>query len=76
MATAAISIEVDAAVARAFAAASTEDRRKMEVLLSLRLQELTAKPARSLKAIMDDIGAHAVAQGLTPGILESMLNEK
>lgn len=76
MGTATISIEVDANAARAFAAASEEDRRKLELLLSLRLRELTAKPGRSLKEIMDEIGTYAEAQGLTPELLESMLDEQ
>lgn len=74
MPTATISIEVDADAARAFAQASAEERRKLQLLLSLRLRELTAGPVRSLKEIMDDIGKHAEAQGLTPEILESLLH--
>jgi hypothetical protein len=63
MTTATIAIEVNAEVARAFAEASAEKRRKLQLLLSLRLRELTAAPARPLKEIMDDIGAHAEAPG-------------
>lgn len=76
MTTATISIEVPAEAARAFSEAPAEERRKLQLLLSLRLQELTAFPVRSLKAIMDEIGNRAEAQGLTPNILESMLREK
>jgi hypothetical protein len=71
MATATISLEVDADAARAFATASAEDRRKLQLLLSLRLCELTAHPARPLKEVMDAIGRYAEARGLTPEILES-----
>ena len=74
MTTATISIEVDADAARAFSEASAEERRKLQLLLSLRLRELTASPARPLKAVMDDIGARAEARGLTPEILESLLH--
>jgi len=73
MATTTISLEVDADTARAFSEASAEERRKLQLLLNLRLRELTARPARPLKEIMDEIGRHAEAQGLTPEILESLL---
>ena len=74
MATTTISIEVDAAAARAFSQASAEDRRKLELLLNLRLRELTAKPGRPLKEIMDEVGLEAEARELTPEILESLLH--
>jgi hypothetical protein len=76
MSSATISIEVDATAAKAFAAASSEDRRKLELLLRLRLRELMKQPARPLQAIMDEIGAQAEARGMTPEILDSLLNEK
>ena len=75
MSTATISIEVDADTARAFSQASVEDRRKLQLLLNLRLRELTATPARSLQDVMDEIGAEAKARGLTPEILESLLKD-
>ncbi len=74
MSTATISIEVDAEAARAFSLASDEERRKLQLLLSLRLRELTSKPSRSLQEVMDAIGAQAEARGLTPEILESLLH--
>ncbi|HKI33679.1 MAG TPA: hypothetical protein VKA46_17630 [Gemmataceae bacterium] len=76
MATATISLEVDADSARAFAAASAEDRRRLQLLLNLRLRELTAQPARPLKEVMDEIGRHAEANGLTAEILESLLRDE
>jgi hypothetical protein len=76
MATATISLEVDPDTARAFAAATPEERRKLQLLLSLRLRELTAHPARPLKEVMDDIGRYAEARGLTPEILESLLRDE
>ena len=74
MATATISIEVDADSARIFAAATAEERRKLEILLGLRLRELTATAARPLKIVMDEIGARAEARGLTPEIVEALLH--
>ena len=76
MATATISIEVDADTARTFAAAPVEDRRKLQLLLSLRLRELTSRPARPLKEVMDEIGRDAEARGLTPEILKSLLRDE
>lgn len=68
------SIEVDSEPARAFAQASEEDRRKLELLLRLRLRELTVAPARPLKQIMDEMGREAEERGLTPDILKALLN--
>ncbi len=76
MATATISLEVDADTARAFSAASEDERHKLQLLLGLRLRELTARPPRPLKEIMDEIGRHAEAQGLTPETLESLLRDE
>ena len=74
MASATISIEVDADMARVFTAASAEERRKLQLLLGLRLRELTVGPARPLKDIMQEMGMRAESRGLTPEILESLLN--
>jgi hypothetical protein len=76
MSTATISLQVDANAAQAFTAASAEERRKLQLLLSLRLRELTSGPTRPLAQIMDEIGSQAEAQGLTPEILDSLLDEK
>ena len=73
METTPITIEVDAAAAKIYAAATPEEQWKMQVLLSLRLQDLTDGPRRSLDVVMDEIGAEAEARGLTPEILESIL---
>ena len=64
-----ISIEVDEDSARAFSRASVDEQRKLQLLLALRLRELTARSARPLKEIMDEIGAQAEARGLTPEIV-------
>ena len=73
METTPITIEVDSAAAKIYAAATPEEQWKMQVLLSLRLRDLTIKPRRSLREVMDEIGAEAEARGLTPEILESIL---
>lgn len=71
-----ICIEVDAESARAYAAASAEQKTKLQLLLNLRLREIMCEPAHSLPEIMDQIGAEAQARGLTPEILDSILNDE
>ncbi len=70
-----ISIEVDAAAARAYTQASEDDRRRLQLLLSLRLRELTSSSSKSLKEVLDDVGANAEARGLTPELLDSILHD-
>jgi len=76
MSTETISITVDADAAQSFCDASPEERRKLELLLRVRLRELTLGRVRPLKEMMDHIGTDAEAKGLTPEILESMLREE
>lgn len=76
MTTGTIPLEIDADTAQAFSAASPEDQRKMQLLLRLRLRELTSRRARPLREIMDEIGRSAEARGLTPEILESLLRDE
>jgi hypothetical protein len=76
MSTTTITIQVEAEAAKAFAEASPEEQRKMQLLLSLRLQELTTTQGKSLQTVMDEIGARAEARGLTPEILQSLLDDK
>ena len=75
MSTETIAIQVDADAARAFSSVTPDERRKLELLLSLRLRELTGAPPRPLREIMDEIGAEATARGLTPETLESSLGD-
>ena len=76
METETIIIPVDPESARSFYEAPPEKRRHLELMLRLRLWELTMGPDRSLKEIMDDISKNAQAKGLTPDMLESMLREE
>ncbi|MGE3808771.1 MAG: hypothetical protein AB7K24_29250 [Gemmataceae bacterium] len=71
-----ISIEVDPDTARALSQASVEDQQKMQLLLRLRLRELTANPSRTLQQIMDEIGKEAETRGLTPELLEKLLQDE
>ena len=76
MATATISIPVDAEAAKAYRDAPPEEQRKLAILLNLRLRELTLAPTRPLKDIMDEIGAQAEARGLTPAVLDDLLHDE
>jgi hypothetical protein len=77
MATAALTIQVSEEAARAFAQVSPEDQRKIQLLLDLRLRDLTISPLprKSLQTLMDEIGNSAAARGLTPAGLESLLHD-
>lgn len=74
MKTATITIPVDDDVARAFAAASPQNRRKMELLVNLQLRDLTANRAR-LTQVMDEMGRQAKDRGLTQGGLDEILKD-
>ena len=76
MSSSTISVPLDADTARAFAQASEEDQRKLRLLLSLRLRELTSAPPRPLREVLDEIGAKAESRGMTPALLESLLNDE
>ncbi len=69
-----IKIRVNAEAARIFETVSEEQQQKMEVLLSLKLSDLTHQK-RSLEDIMSNISQKAKERGLTPEILNSILNE-
>ena len=77
MATATLTIQVSEEAARAFTQVSPEDQRKIQLLLDLRLRDLTISPPprKSLQTVMDEIGKNAAARGLTPDGLESLLND-
>lgn len=69
-----ISIRVDSEDARAYREAPEQERRKLDLLLSLRLHD-ALRPSGSLKELMGDISRKAQERGLTPEILESILRE-
>ena len=68
-----ITISVDADVADAYRAVSDGDRRKLDLLINLRLREAT-QSEQTLRDIMRDISRNAQQRGLTPQILQSILN--
>ena len=74
MSSIAVTISVDSQAAQAFAAATPDDRRKIELLLNLRLRELTVDSRKSLRQVMDELGAQAERSGLTADVLAELLN--
>ncbi len=74
MTTIPVTIAVDSQSAEAYAAAAPEDRRKIELLLGLRLRELTVDSRKPLRQIMDEISADAQRNGLTADILSELMN--
>ena len=71
--TAPITIQVSEEAAKAFAQVSPEEKQKIQLLLDLRLRDLTGSSRKSLGSLMDEIGSKAETRGLTPAILESLL---
>ncbi len=59
-----ITIRVDAQAAKVYAAASAEERGKIDLLLSLRLSQVTG-PADSLEQVMRETSKAAQERGLT-----------
>ena len=69
-----ITITVDSETARAYRTAEEQERRKLDLLLTLRLQD-ALRANGSLPGLMADISRKARERGMTPEILESLLNE-
>lgn len=74
MATQTITMHVSSEAARVYNTATAEQQRKIEALLSLKLTEV-AQSTRPLEDIMREMSQKAQERGLTPEILETLLNE-
>ena len=70
-----IKIRVDAEAAEAYAAASPEEREKIDLLLSLRLSQVTG-PVAPLEQVMREISESARKRGLTEQDLDELLREE
>jgi hypothetical protein len=73
MQTEAITVHETPQAATAYRAASEEDRRKLDLLVSLQLAEYS-RSNDSLAAVMDAMSKEAANAGLTPEGLESILH--
>ena len=70
-----ITIRVDADAAKAYTAASPVVREKVDLLLSLRLSQVTG-PSAPLKHVMREISEAAQKRGLTEERLGEILREE
>jgi len=70
-----ITVSVDSDVANAYRLASEKDRRKLDLLIGLRLRDAT-RSKDSLQDIMLEISQGAQRRGLTPELLQSILDEQ
>ena len=70
-----ITVTVDPEVADVYRSASGDERRKLDLLVNLRLREAT-ESGRSLHAILLETSRDAQRRGLTPEILQSILDDK
>jgi hypothetical protein len=68
-------IKVESGVANAYNSAPQEAQQKIQLLIRLWLRELSTRPDLSLTEVMDMISHRANVRGLTPEILESILND-
>ncbi|MCY7393574.1 MAG: hypothetical protein LH647_19390 [Leptolyngbyaceae cyanobacterium CAN_BIN12] len=68
-----ISIQVDADVANAFQSAQPEQQRKIQALVNFWLKR--AVNLTQLQTTMDQMSDEVEANGLTPEILQSILDE-
>ncbi len=74
MPTETISIPLDPQTARAYGAARAEEKLKMQALVGLWLRELTSNELPPLEQLLDETGRKAQERGLTPEVLDSLLN--
>lgn len=70
-----ITIEVSREVAEAYQSASLQERQKIQTIVSLLLHSPVDRDVDLLRELMDEISDRAKERGLTPEILESILNE-
>ena len=70
-----ITVSVDSDVANIYRSASDKERRKFDLLINFRLRDAT-KSEKSLREVMSDISRNAQRRGLTPEILQSILDDE
>ena len=73
METRTITIRVSPEAATTYETAPAEQKRKLDALLSLKLTEV-ARARKPLEEIIKEISRNAQERGLTPEILESILD--
>ncbi|MFN2453131.1 MAG: hypothetical protein ABR577_02815 [Pyrinomonadaceae bacterium] len=76
MSTETITLEIDAEAAQAFKSVPVSEQGKLRILLGIWLKEYAEADTVSLKEAMNEISQKAQSRGLTPEILESMLEKE
>ena len=71
-----ITISVDADLAEIYHSTPESERRKLDLIINLRLRNVLASSKKSLLSLMDEISREAQSNGMTPEILQSILDEK
>ena len=69
-----IEIRVDSEAARSYARASDDQRRKLDLLLSIRIEEATRSDV-DLESVMGDVARRAQERGLTEAKLAELLED-
>ena len=69
-----ITIQVDPEIAKAYREAEPEKQQKIQIFLNIMLQKAVSK--KPLLDIMEEASQQAIANGVTPEILESILNDE
>ncbi len=75
MTLATIEIELDEQTAQAYIQAAPDAQKKLRALLNLWLREVE-EPSFEFEPLMDQISDNAVSRGLTPEILETLLDDE
>jgi hypothetical protein len=70
-----ITVQLDSETAKIYQETSPTEQAKIRLLFSILLREFSGS-ARTLEAIMDEIGERAQALGLTEKQLQAMLDDK
>lgn len=71
----AITISVDTETARLYQTATVDQKQKIQLLLNIWLKKTTVSISQH-KQFLDDLSTRAKSRGLTPEILDDILNEK
>jgi hypothetical protein len=75
MSVATIQVQVDDNIVKAYETAPEERRQQLQALFGTLLQDFAETTPRSLLSLMDDMSREAKARGLTPDILDSLLQD-
>ncbi|BAZ84817.1 hypothetical protein RI030_03090 [Aphanizomenon flos-aquae NRERC-008] len=69
-----ITIQVDPEIAKAYREAEPEKQQKIQIFLNIMLQKAVSQ--KPLLDIMEEASQQAIAKGMTPEILESILKDE